>query len=143
VREPRGPWRPRIKLSEQAAKVSTPGRLQIRRFYDARGAVADMIVDEELSRPTRTLIDPLDPTRRRTLTDDASFTDLLVPVVRKGRRTSEAETLDTIRARVREQLGLFHSGVKRFLNPHRYPVGLESTLYERRTELILAARAHR
>jgi len=143
VREPRGPWRPRIKLSEQAAKVSTPGRLQIRRFYDARGAVADMIVDEELSRPTRTLIDPLDPTRRRTLTDDASFTDLLVPVVRKGRRTSEAETLDTIRARVREQLGLFHSGVKRFLNPHRYPVGLERTLYERRTELILAARAHR
>ena len=143
VREPRGPWRPRIKLSEQAAKVSTPGRLQIRRFYDARGAVADMIVDEELSRPTRTLIDPLDPTRRRTLPDDASFTDLLVPVARKGRRTSEAETLDTIRARVREQLGLFHSGVKRFLNPHRYPVGLESTLYERRTELILAARAHR
>jgi len=143
VREPRGPWRPRIKLSEQAAKVSTPGRLQIRRFYDARGAVADMIVDEELSRPTRTLIDPLDPTRRRTLPDDASFTDLLVPVARKGRRTSEAETLDTIRARVREQLGRFHSGVKRFLNPHRYPVGLERTLYERRTELILAARAHR
>ena len=143
VREPRGPWRPRIKLSEQAAKISTPGRLQVRRFYDARGAVADMIVDEELARPTRTLIDPLDPTRRRTLPDDASFTDLLVPVARKGRRTSEAETLDTIRARVREQLGLFHSGVKRFLNPHRYPVGLESTLYERRTELILAARAHR
>ena len=143
VREPGGPWRPRIKLSEQAAKISTPGRLQVRRFYDARGAVADMIVDEELARPTRTLIDPLDPTRRRTLPDDASFTDLLVPVARKGRRASEPETLDTIRARVREQLGLFHSGVKRFLNPHRYPVGLESTLYERRTELILAARAHR
>ena len=143
VREPGGRWKPRIKLSEQAAKISTPGRLQVRRFYDARGAVADMIVDEELARPTRTLIDPLDPTRRRTLPDDASFTDLLVPVARKGRRTSEAETLDTIRARVREQLGRFHSGVKRFLNPHRYPVGLERTLYERRTELILAARAHR
>src|SRR5678816_3162425 len=29
------------------------------------------------------------------------------------------------------------------LNPHRYPVGLERTLHDRRTELILAARAHR
>jgi nicotinate phosphoribosyltransferase len=143
VREPAGPWQPRIKLSEQTAKISTPGRLQIRRFTGAGGAVADMILDEEVPRPTRTLIDPLDPTRRRTVPDDSSFTDLLVPAARKGRRTSEPETLDAIRVRVREQLGTFHAGVKRFLNPHRYPVGLESTLHERRTELILAARAHR
>src|SRR5262249_37330952 len=110
---------------------------------DARGAVADQIVDEEIPRPTRILIDPLDPTRRRTLPDDLGFTQLLVPVARKGRRTTEPETLDTIRARARDQLGLFHGGVKRLLNPHRYPVGLESTLHERRTELILAGRAHR
>ena len=143
VREPGGAWQPRIKLSEQVEKISTPGRLQVRRFSDARGAVADMIVDEEIPRPTRTLIDPLDPTRRRTLPEELGFAELLVPVARKGRRTSEPETLEVIRARVREQLGLFHSGVKRFLNPHRYPVGLESTLHQRRTELILAARAHR
>ena len=67
---------------------------------------------------------------------DDDFADARVP-------DAIALTLDAIRARVREQLGLFHSGVKRFLNPHRYPVGLESTLHERRTELILAARAHR
>ncbi|RPH71992.1 MAG: nicotinate phosphoribosyltransferase [Myxococcaceae bacterium] len=143
VREPGGPWQPRIKLSEQAAKISTPGRLQIRRFTDQHGAVADMIVDQEISQPTRTMVDPLDPTRRRTLPDDCTFTELLVPVARKGRRTSGPESLDAIRARVREQLGLFHSGVKRFLNPHRYPVGLEQRLYDRRTELILAARRHR
>ena len=143
VREPGGTWKHRIKLSEQAAKISTPGRLQIRRFSDAGGAVADMLVDEEISRPTRTVIDPLDPTRRRTLPDDLPFTELLVPVARKGRRTAGPETLDAIRARVREQLALFHPGVKRLLNPHRYPVGMESTLYERRTALILAARAHR
>jgi nicotinate phosphoribosyltransferase len=143
VREPGGAWKPRIKLSEQAAKISTPGRLQIRRFADARGAMADMLVDEEIPRPTRSLIDPVDPTRRRTLPDDLPFTELLVPVARKGRRTTGPETLEAIRARVREQLALFHPGVKRFLNPHRYPVGLESTLHERRTALILAARAHR
>jgi len=143
VREPGGQWQPRIKLSEQVEKISTPGRLQVRRFTDARGAVGDMIVDEEISVPTRTMVDPADPTRRLTLPDDCAFTELLVPVAREGRRTSEPETLDVIRARVRKQLDLFHPGVKRFLNPHRYPVGLESTLFERRTALILAARAHR
>ena len=140
VREPAGAWQPRIKLSEQAAKISTPGRLQIRRFTDAQGALADMIHDEEISQPTRTMVDPLDPTRRRTLPDDCPFTEILIPVARKGRRTAGPESLDAIRARVREQLGLFHAGVKRFLNPHRYPVGLEQRLYDRRTELILATR---
>ena len=141
VREPNGAWEPRIKLSEVAGKVSTPGRLQVRRFTDPSGAVADMIVDEEIAQPTRLMVDPLDPTRRRSLPDGASFTELLVPAARKGRRTGEPETLGAIRTRVQEQLALFHGGIKRFLNPHRYPVGLESTLHDRRTELILAARA--
>ncbi|HEY1419034.1 MAG TPA: nicotinate phosphoribosyltransferase [Myxococcaceae bacterium] len=143
VREPGGRWQPRIKLSEQVAKISIPGRLQVRRFTDTTGAVADMIVDEEIPQPTRVMVDPLDPTRRRTLPGDAPFTELLVPAARKGRRTGEPETLEAIRARVQQQLSLFHGGVKRFLHPHRYPVGLESTLHDRRTELILAARAHR
>jgi nicotinate phosphoribosyltransferase len=143
VREPGGPWQPRIKLSEQAVKISTPGRLQIRRFTDATGAVADMIVDEDIPQPTRTIVDPFDPTRRRTLLEGTGFTELLVPAARKGKRTTEAETLEAIRTRVQTQLALFHGGVKRFLNPHRYPVGLEQRLHERRTELILAARAHR
>lgn len=143
VREPNGAWEPRIKLSEVAGKISTPGRLQVCRFTDASGAVADMIVDEEITQPTRLMVDPLDPTRRRSLPEEASFTELLVPAARKGRRTGEPETLGALRTRVQEQLALFHGGIKRFLNPHRYPVGLESTLHDRRTELILAARAHR
>jgi nicotinate phosphoribosyltransferase len=143
VRDPPGPWQPRIKLSEQAVKLSTPGRLQIRRFTDQRGAVADMIWDEEHGDPSRTIVDPLDPTRRRSVPDDCPANDLLVPVVKGGRRTSSPETLDAIRARVREQLSLFHGGVKRFLNPHRYPVGFERGLYERRTAMVLAARGHR
>ena len=143
VREPGGDWQPRIKLSEQAAKISTPGRLQVRRFHDARGAVADMILDEEISQPTRTMVDPLDPTRRRTLPDDCAFSDLLLPVARKGRRAWAPQSLESIRERVQEQLAMFHPGIKRFLHPHQYPVGLERALHDRRTELILAARAHR
>jgi nicotinate phosphoribosyltransferase len=142
VREPGGPWQPRIKLSEQAAKISTPGILQVRRFSGPQGAVADMIYDEELGPSTRLLIDPVDATRRRTVDAGAPFEDLLLPVVRRGARVHPAESLEWIRARAAQQLGQFHPGIKRFLNPHVFPVGLESKLHERRTRLVLAARGH-
>ena len=35
---------------------------------------------------------------------------------------------------------MLHAGIKRFVNPHGYPAGLERSLYERRQELILGAR---
>ncbi len=38
------------------------------------------------------------------------------------------------------QLASFHSGVKRFVNPHRYPVGLERGLQDLKLRLILEAR---
>jgi nicotinate phosphoribosyltransferase len=38
---------------------------------------------------------------------------------------------------------MFHSGIKRFLNPHQYPVGLESRLHELKTKLIFQARGLR
>jgi nicotinate phosphoribosyltransferase len=45
-----------------------------------------------------------------------------------------------VQQRTREQLSKVHPGIKRFVNPHQYPVGLERRLHELRTELILRAR---
>jgi nicotinate phosphoribosyltransferase len=42
--------------------------------------------------------------------------------------------------RVKQQLSKFHEGIKRFSNPHVYPVGLEKSLYEFKTDLILKLR---
>jgi nicotinate phosphoribosyltransferase len=130
-----GAWQYRVKVSEQAAKTSTPGVLQVRRFPDA-----DMILDELTPEPTRTIVDPLDLTRRRTVADDAPFEDLLVPIFRGGRRVYAPPPIEEIRARRAAQLGRFHDGVKRFVNPHQYPVGLEETLFELKTQLVLEAR---
>ena len=49
-------------------------------------------------------------------------------------------SLAEIQQRTKEQLGSFHAGIKRFTNPHQYPVGLEKGVFERKTELILKAR---
>ena len=142
VREdPGAPWVRRVKLSEQAAKVNVPGILQIRRVEDGAGrAQADVVYDELLGLPARAvMVDPLDPTRRREVPTGAGA-DLLVPVFRRGRRVYTPPPLPEMRARTKAQLAKFHGGVKRFVNPHRFPVGLERGLHEVRTQLILEAR---
>lgn len=140
VRAPGGEWEPRIKISEQRVKTSIPGVLQVRRFSGPEGFVADLLWDELGGEPSRTLVDPLDPTRLKTVPDDAPYEDLLVPAMRGGRRLLEPEPLDALRARTAEQLSRLHPTHLRLTHPHQYPVGLERSLGQRRDALILSAR---
>ena len=128
-----GAWQHKIKLSEQAVKISTPGMLQVRRFGEG-----DMIWDELTGAATRTIIDPTDMTRRKVFSDEG--TDLLTPVYRGGKRVYDPPPLDEVRRRREDQLSRFHAGIKRFENPHSYPVGLEQSLFDLKTRLVLAAR---
>jgi nicotinate phosphoribosyltransferase len=138
-----GGWQDRVKLSEQAVKTSTPGLLQVRRFFRAGEAIGDAIYDTRYPIGGEcTLVDPLDMTRRKTIPAGTTSEDLLVPVFRRGRRVYEVPPLDDARQRTQQQLARFHPGVKRFVNPHTYPAGLEAGLHERKTELILKARRY-
>jgi len=141
IRGDDGRWSYKVKLSEQAAKVSTPGIHQVRRFRSGQEFVADGIYDVEQGAPqVFTVVDPLDPTRRKHLAPEIAFEDLLVPVFRRGQLVYSAPGLGEIRQRVQAQLAMFHAGVKRLVNPHQYPVGLELGLHELKTQLILRAR---
>jgi nicotinate phosphoribosyltransferase len=135
------PWEPRLKLSEQIEKTTIPGILQVRRFSRSGAAFSDAIYDEGLGLPSPcVIVDPADPTRRREIPAGTLGEDLLVPIFRRGRRVWEAPPLAAVRERTRVELARFHAGVKRFLNPHRFPVGLERRLHELRTRLVLEAR---
>jgi len=141
IQDANGTWIPKLKLSEQAVKISTPGLLQVKRFQNADGLVADMIYDENHPPSGEsTMIDPFDPTRRRRLSPDLHSADLLEPVMHHGRCTSSDPELADIQAFARQQQRSLHHGVKRFINPHHYPVGLEQQLYETKTNLILKQR---
>ena len=141
IRRPDGAWEPKMKLSEQAVKVSTPGVLQVCRFRSETEFLADGIYDEELGAPPDfTIVDPIDPTRRNRFAPTVVREDLLVPVFRRGDCVYSLPPLPAIRERVRTQLSLLHAGIKRLANPQRYPVGLEQGLHERKTQLILRAR---
>jgi len=141
VRSDEGVWCDKIKVSEQTLKTSTPGILQVRRYREGNQAIGDVIFDPK--HPIRAgcaMVDPTDPTRRTTFPDDADFTDLLTPVFRQGKLVGELPPLDDVRCRAQRQLADFHAAVKRFVNPHLYPVGLEMGLHQRKTDIILEER---
>jgi nicotinate phosphoribosyltransferase len=141
IQDQMGRWEYKLKLSEQRAKISIPGVLQVRRFSDASGFVADAIYNEQdLPVGDITIIDPADSTRRRNLPASLHHEDLLVPICRKGELVYSVPELKAVQQRARDQLSRLHVGIKRFVNPHQYPVGLERNLHELRTQLILKAR---
>lgn len=142
IRNEEGEWDYKIKLSEQAIKVSTPGIQQVRRYKDPKGFVSDMIYNIEMPLKGKvTMVDPYDFTRNRSFDENISYEDLLVPVFREGKLIYILPSIHETRNRVQEQLADFHKGIKRFVNPHTYPVGLEKRLFDMKTELILKLRA--
>ena len=141
TREPGQPWKYAIKLSEQSAKISTPGIQQVRRFLKDGRYLADAIYDTSNDHSDGFIVvDPLDPTRRKLIASETEFQDLLVPIFRRGKAIYQAPTRLEVKAYVSTQLEKFHPTIKRLLNPHEYPVGLESRLLNLRTELILKTR---
>lgn len=141
IRGPDGRWIHKVKLSEQAAKVSNPGIHQVRRFRVGSEFVGDQIYNIEAEAPPSfAIVDPLDGTRRKHIAPETASEDLLVPIFRKGELVYETPALSAVRQRAQDQLGMFHPGVKRFVNPHEYPVGLELGLHELRVKLIMQAR---
>ena len=143
IRRPDGSWEPKLKLSEQAAKVTNPGILQIRRFRSETEFMGDAIYDLNQPLPASfTIVDPLDPTRRKQFGGEEKSEDLLVPIFRQGKLVYQQPPLPAIRERRQKQLDQLHPGVKRLINPSQYPAGLELSLHELKTRLVLEARGH-
>ncbi len=143
VADEKGHWNYKLKLSEQTAKISIPGVLQVRRFKGSAGFIADAIYNEPAhpkASESWTIIDPVDPLRRKTILPGTVSEDLLVPIFRGGKQVYTPPPLAVSRRRAQEQLASLHEGIKRLLNPHEYPSGLESSLAQLRTNLALEAR---
>lgn len=142
IRTDSGEWDYKLKLSEQAIKVSTPGIQQVRRYRDASGFVSDMIFNIETPLIGKaTMVDPYDFTKNRSFGESVHYEDLLVPIFAQGRLIYQLPSVHDTRKRLQEQLAHFYKGIKRFVNPHTYPVGLEKDLFELKTNLIFKLRA--
>jgi nicotinate phosphoribosyltransferase len=137
LRDPGGEWEYKLKLSEQMIKISNPGILQVRRFSHNGQSVADALYNISMGVDAPcTIVAPLDPTQRKILSKDLQQRDLLQPIFRSGQKVYESPSLKEIRNTTKRELDLFPVGVKRFLNPHQYLVGMEQRLYDLKMDRI-------
>ncbi|MBM3191559.1 MAG: nicotinate phosphoribosyltransferase [Chlamydiae bacterium] len=137
LQDKKGVWRHVLKISESMAKITNPGILQLRRFYNKEGYCYDVVFDElcGLSQPLRA-IDPLDASKQQEVDASMKYKDLLIPIFREGKCCYKEPSLTEIRTRTYEELGKFSPNILRFLHPHYYFVGLEEKLYYHKLMLI-------
>ncbi len=138
-------WTDCLKISASSAKLTTPGVLDVRRYFDVDGRIAgDMVFDINSEvRACEAIVDPCDELRRKNLIG-RRYETLLQPLARGGKTVLAPEHRDAMeaRARAKEQLDMLDETRKRMLNPHTYPVGLEQGLFERRRALVARMRGH-
>ena len=143
IRGDDGLWIPKAKRSEQSAKSSIPGRLQVRRYEAGGMFLGDAIFDPDRGiAETPVVVDPTDNRRRKAIPAGATHTDLLVKVMEHGRRVAPPEPLGTARARRAAQTAKLHPTIRRFDHPHTYPAGLESGLAAFRDRLLAETSGH-
>ena len=131
---------PKIKISENNAKITNPHFKKIYRFFgnDTGKAIADyMCVYDETVDDTKNLeiFDP-DATWKRKEVYDFTAKELLVPVFKNGELVYNQPTLDEIRAYCAEQVDTLWDEVKRFDNPHSYYVDLSQKLWDIKYNLL-------
>jgi nicotinate phosphoribosyltransferase len=130
---------PRIKISDNVEKITTPHFKKVYRIYDRLGmAVADLIcVHDEVideSEPLE-LFDPK-ATWKRKVVKDYTARELMVKIIDKGELIHELPPLEDIREYCSKELDTLWEEIKRFANPHEYYVDLSQKLWDVRNELI-------
>ena len=131
---------PKIKISENTAKITNPHYKKLYRIYegDSGKAIADLITvhDEviDTSKPLE-LFDPEHIWKRKVL-EDYRIEELQKPIFLGGKCVYESPTASEIRDYCAAQLNLQWDEVKRFENPHNYYVDLSQKLWDVKQALL-------
>lgn len=133
---------PKIKLSENVQKITTPGNKRVYRLFDKEDgkAIADLITlaNEEVdeTKPYE-LFDPDYTWKRKTVTDFTAR-ELLEPLFVGGKCVFEKKSIQEIKNYCKEQVDTLWDEVTRFENPHNYYVDLSQPLWDLKHELLQA-----
>lgn len=131
---------PKIKISENAIKITNPSFKELWRLFDnsTGKAVADVItlagevIDD--SQPY-TIFDPEQTYKKTTLTDFTAKR-LRIQIFRKGECVYESPSIEEIKDYCHNQLELIWDEVKRFENPHEYYVDLSQPLWDLKQRML-------
>ena len=131
---------PKIKISENPAKITNPHFKKVYRIFENESgkAIADLIcVHDEVvdqSQPLE-LFDPEATWKRKTVTNYTAK-ELLVPIFQSGKKVYHSPTIAEMRAYCAAQIDLQWDEVKRFENPHNYYVDLSQKLWDIKQALL-------
>ena len=125
---------PKIKISENVGKITTPHYKKLYRFFgkDTGKAIADyMCVHDETVDDTQD-IEIFDPeaTWKRRVVYNYTAKELQVPVFEQGKLVYQSPALEDIRSYCMEQVDTLWDEVKRFDNPQTYYVDLSQKLWD-------------
>ncbi len=131
---------PKIKISENPSKLTTPHFKKVYRLFanDSGKAEADLICLHKEKGPSGEPLDLFDPDatwKHKTLTDYTPV-ELLVPVFRSGKLVYRLPPIDEIRGYCQRQVDALWDEVKRFDNPHNYYVDLSQQLWQIKQDLL-------
>lgn len=131
---------PKIKISENAAKITLPGVKIPWRLYDRETgkAIADVITlgnEKIASDEPYEIFDP-DHTWKRKVVTDFVAKKLQTKIFEKGKQVYTSPSVKEISKYRAEQVGSLWDEVTRFENPHTYYVDLSEDLWELRHNLL-------
>ena len=137
LRDSAGTWQAKAKRSEDAAKASTPGILQVRRYTAGAAIKADLVYDESHPPQGRWAGTGFGQTEEgRPVEPGGDHEDLLRPVLREGRPVAEPEALARARDRCRAQLSQLPAELLRPQPQRSFPVLIEDGLRRRREDRL-------
>lgn len=131
---------PKIKISENVAKITNPHYKKLYRLFDNNTgkAIADLlcvhdeVIDE--SQPLE-IFDPDFTWKRQTLTNFTAK-ELQVPVFLNGKRVYKLPEISEIQSYCKGELDKLWDSVLRFENPHNYYVDLSQKLWDIKQNLL-------
>lgn len=132
--------KPKIKISNDAIKITNPGYKKVVRFYDRNNhkALADLIMlDHEKIDESKPIVifDPIYTWKKRVLTN-FYCKELLVPVFIDGKKVYNSPNIKEIQERANEEKKSFWQEYHRILNPHVFHVDLSEELWNLKQDLI-------
>ena len=131
---------PKIKLSENVAKITIPGFKSLYRLYsnETGKAIADVITKhgETFDGVTEyELFDPQYTWKRKTVTNFTAR-KLLIPIFENGKQVYTSPTLKELKDYCKKEVDTLWDEVTRFENPHTYYVDLSPELWQIRDNML-------
>ena len=131
---------PKLKVSENVGKITTPGFKQVYRLFDrdTGKAVADVItLHDEIIDDTKNykIFHPLYTWKKKTIRNFVAK-KLLIQIFDKGNVVYESPDIHEIKEYCKEQVDSLWEEVKRFEKPHEYIIDLSKDLWDIKDNLL-------